>query len=118
MIEKLAESEGNIIGYRMSGKLHHEDYERFVPEVEATMAAHGPIRFFAEFQNFHGWDAQALWDDIKFDVKHAVDMERIALVGEKEWEKWMATICKPFTAAEIRYFDAHERDAAWAWIKE
>jgi hypothetical protein len=45
-------------------------------------------------------------------------MERIALVGEKKWEEWMAKVCKPFTMAKVRYFDASEIDAAWAWVRE
>jgi hypothetical protein len=118
MIEKLTQSEGNILGYRLSGKLHDEDYDRWVPELEAAMAAHGKIRLLAEFHDFHGWDAKALWDDIKFDAKHASDFERIAMIGEKKWEEWMAKVCKPFTSAKIKYFDASERDAAWAWVQE
>jgi hypothetical protein len=30
----------------------------------------------------------------------------------------MAKVCKPFTMATIRYFDASELDAAWKWIEE
>ena len=43
---------------------------------------------------------------------------RIALVGEKTWEKWMATVCKPFTRAKVRYFDATEIEAAKTWLAE
>ena len=39
-------------------------------------------------------------------------------MGDKTWEKWMAKVCKPFTMAKIRYFDAAELDAAWTWLKE
>ena len=30
----------------------------------------------------------------------------------------MAKVCKPFTMAKIRYFDAGEIDAAKAWLAE
>ena len=30
----------------------------------------------------------------------------------------MATVCKPFTTAKVRYFDAAEMDAAKAWLAE
>jgi len=30
----------------------------------------------------------------------------------------MASVCKPFTMAKIRYFDAREIDAARAWLDE
>ena len=70
----------------------------------------------AQFEDFHGWDVHALWDDIKFSTQHCRDVERIALVGEKAWEKWMAQVCKPFTLAQVRYFDHAESDAAWNWL--
>ena len=65
-----------------------------------------------------GWDAKALWDDIKFSATHCTKIKRIALVGDKMWEKWMAKVCKPFTMAKIMYFDAKEIDAAKAWLAE
>jgi hypothetical protein len=30
----------------------------------------------------------------------------------------MATVCKPFTMAKIKYFDVAELDAAKKWIEE
>ena len=30
----------------------------------------------------------------------------------------MAKVCKPFTMAKIKYFDAAEKDAAMAWLAE
>ena len=44
--------------------------------------------------------------------------ERIALVGEKAWEKWMDLVCKPFTMAKIKYFEAAAINQAWAWLAE
>ena len=41
-------------------------------------------------KDFHGWDAGALWEDIKFDLKHFSDIERVAMVGEKKWQKGMS----------------------------
>jgi hypothetical protein len=118
MIEQLPSPSPKILGFKMSGKLHDEDYKNFVPVVEAAVAASGKVRLFAQFQDFHGWDLHALWDDIKFSTKHCTDIERIALVGDKTWEKWMAKVCKPFTLAKVRYFDVAEVDAAWAWLAE
>ncbi len=118
MIEQLPQSTGKILGFKMSGKLHDADYQHFVPTVEAAIQAGGKVRLLALFEDFHGWDLHALWDDTKFATQHCADVERIALVGDKAWEKWMATICKPFTLAKLRYFDAKEIDAAWKWLAE
>ena len=45
-------------------------------------------------------------------------IERLAIVGEKTWHKWMTGFCKPFTSAEVRYFTHEELDAARAWVNE
>jgi hypothetical protein len=67
-------------------------------------------------RDFTGWDAGALWEDIKFDIRHFSDIESLALVGNKKWEKGMSIFCKPFTKARIQYFDLTELYKAYEWI--
>ena len=118
MIEKLTSPSDKVLAFKMSGKLHDEDYKTFVPLVDGAIAAQGKARILAQFHDFHGWDAHALWDDIKFATTHCTKIERIALVGDKKWEQWMANVCKPFTMAKLRYFDVSQMDAARAWLNE
>jgi hypothetical protein len=118
MIEQLSRGSGKVLGFKMSGKLHDEDYKTFVPVIDGAVAKEGKIRLLAQFEDFHGWDLHALWDDIKFSTTHCTQIERIALVGDRKWEEWMAKVCKPFTLAKIRYFDASQAEAAWAWLGE
>jgi hypothetical protein len=118
MIEPLSGLPEGTLGFKLSGKLHDEDYKHFVPAVDAAVAKHGKVRLLAQFHDFHGWDLHALWDDIKFSTTHCTKIDRIALVGEKKWEEWMAKVCKPFTMAKVRYFDAAQLDAAKAWLAE
>ena len=118
MIEQLPESTGKVLGFKMSGKLHDEDYKTFVPLVDAAIAQQGKARMLAIFEDFRGWDMHALWDDIKFATTHCTRIQRVALVGEKTWEKWMSAICKPFTMAKLRYFDSKDFEAAKKWLAE
>lgn len=118
MIEQLPSDSPKVLSFKLSGKLHDDDYKKFVPLVDDAIAQGGKVRLLAQFHDFHGWDLHALWDDIKFSTTHCTKIERIALVGDKTWEKWMATVCKPFTLAKIRYFDAGALDAAKAWLSE
>jgi hypothetical protein len=118
MIELLTGLPERTVGFKMSGKLHDEDYKNFVPQVDAEIADAGKINILAQFHDFHGWDAKALWEDIKFSTAHCTKFKKIALVGEKSWEKWMAKVCKPFTMAKIKYFDVAQLDAAKAWLAE
>lgn len=107
---------GKVLEVRVSEKLTHADYEAFVPEFERLVRQHGKIRVLFEMSDFHGWDAAALWDDIKLDMSHFGHIEKIAMVGDRRWEQWMATVCKPFTTATIRYFDRADLEQARAWV--
>jgi hypothetical protein len=40
------------------------------------------------------------------------------MVGEKKWQQGMATFCKPFTTATIRYFDHADAGEARKWLGE
>ena len=114
MLKSLA---NKTLWVQASGKFSKADYQHFVPEVERLISKHGKLRILFEMQDFHGWDVGALWEDIKFDFKHFSDIERLAMVGDKKWEEWMATFCKPFTTAAIRYFDVAQVEEARAWIE-
>lgn len=118
MIEQLPSPSEKVLAFKMSGKLHDEDYKTFVPLVDAAVSKEGKVRLLAQFHNFQGWDTHAMWDDIKFATTHCRVIERIAMVGEARWEAWMAKVCRPFTMASIRYFDASKIDEAWAWLNE
>jgi hypothetical protein len=117
MATQLAEKNGGkVLEVAVSGKLTHSDYERFVPAFEHLAKEHGKIRVLFEMTDFRGWEAAALWDDIKFDLKHFADIERLALVGDKKWEKGMSVFCRPFTTATIRYFDRSAIEDARTWL--
>jgi stage II sporulation SpoAA-like protein len=108
---------GKVLDIHVSGKLVKDDYKHLVPEVERLIEQHGKIRVLLEMKDFHGWDAGGLWEDIKFDLKHFSDVERVAMVGEKKWQKGMSRFCRPFTTAKVRYFDQAARDEAREWAE-
>ncbi len=119
MIETLEQSAGKVFGMRVSGKLLHQDYERFVPMLEKLIEEHGSVRCLVEMIDLHGIELRALWDEIKFDVRHARQIERCAVVGDRAWEAWMTRLSRPiFSNAEIRFFEVAARNQAWEWIHE
>ena len=106
-----------IVTLTIKKKLDKEDYERFVPMIERQMEAGAPIRLIVELHDFEGWTAGALWEDTKFAAKHFKSIERMAVVGESRWEKGGTLFFKPFTAAEVRYFDKGDVETARKWIR-
>jgi hypothetical protein len=112
------EVHGKVLEVDLHGRLSRSDYEWFVPETEKMILKYGKIRILVTMHDFAGWDATALWEDIKWNAKHFNHIERLAIVGEKTWHKWMTGFCRPFTSAQVRYFTHDQLEEAHAWLNE
>lgn len=110
------ENGGKVLAVHVSGKLAKQDYEHFVPEFERLVREHGKLSVLFDMSSFHGWESGALWEDTKFAIHHFDDIEKIAMVGEKRWQQGMASFCKPFTTATVRYFDHVDAAEARKWL--
>lgn len=112
------QTDQNIVYTIAEGKLDDEDYERIIPLLQEKVRSFGKIRWYFEMRDFKGWTLSALWKDLKFDFKNNENMERIAMVGDRKWEKELTQLMKPFTEADIKFFETEEREEAKYWIKE
>jgi universal stress protein A len=118
MIEEQAIQEPGMGLFKAAGKLADADYQAFIPRLESLINEYGKISLLLELEDFHGWQPTAASDDFKIGLTHADDFERIAIVGDRDWARWIARLAGPFTHAEVRYFDHEDRDAAWDWLKQ
>jgi len=118
MIDTIATGSPKVVGLRLCGKLHDVDYQQFVPTLETILTAEGKVRLSIQLEDFHGCDFHAAWDHLKFSMKHFSDFERIAIMGDRRWEKWLAGLCKSFTKAKVKYFDRSEAENARKWLQE
>lgn len=117
-IQLSEESDGRILVIHVTGKLVKADYAQFVTEFERRLREVGRLRVLFDMTGFHGWDAGAAWEDIKFDVKHFADISRLAMVGDRKWQHGMAEFFSPFTKAATRYFDHAAIADARKWLSE
>jgi len=118
MLQPLPVNEPNIFAFKASGKLTDADYQAFIPMLENMIKRYGKISLLMELENFKGWDNKALWDDFKIGAKHDHDIERIAIIGEKNWQQWMSWLADLATEGEVRYFKRDDLYDAWDWLRE
>src|SRR5256886_13386825 len=100
----------------LTGKLDADDYKHSRPKIEELIRKQGKLRLLVHMHDFHGWTPGGLWEDLKFDAKHFKDLERIAFVGDKQWEEGMSKFCGAFTTAETRFFEETRLEAARKWL--
>lgn len=107
---------GRVLEVHASGTLTGDDYSKLLPAFEQRIKRHNKVNVLFDMVDFHGWDAKGLWGDLKFDLKHFADVGRFAMVGDQKWEKNLTDLSRPFTTAEVRYFDRSHLDEARAWV--
>ena len=119
MIEVMPESQGNVLGVKMGGKITAREYEDvIIPGVETVLQEYGKVRFmYLLDESFQGAEAGAMWDDTKLGFKHRNDFEKLALVGGSKWMEWLTKLAAKFISGETRVFPAEQLQEAWDWLK-
>ena len=118
MIQIETDNNSNIVYTTSSGTLEKNDYDALLPVVEQKIRQFGKIRLYFEMSNFTGWKPEAFLQDLKFDIKHVKDFEKVAMVGDKKWQELMTGLMKPFTSAAIRFFPLDEKETAKEWVEQ
>jgi hypothetical protein len=117
-IQFIEKNRGKVVEVHVSGKVTKADFQHFVPEFERQVRQNGKLRLLFDITDFNGWEVDALWEEIKFDIKYFSEIELLAIVGDKKWHHGMAVFCKPFTKATIQYFDHTNIVEARNWLGE
>jgi hypothetical protein len=110
--------ENGVLEIVASGKLTVDDYSQVRPGLEVALEQHGCLKFLVELRDFEGFEAGALWEDIRFDIKYRDQIGRTAIVGDNKWEEIGTRISKLFFSSELRFFYDDQKEAALNWINE
>jgi hypothetical protein len=116
----MPESEGPLLWLRAWERLTVLDYrEIFVPRLEEVIRKHGKVRLlFHLAPDFRGWTPGAWWEDVKLDLKHRGDFEKLALAGASFWADVLLRLFAHFMSGEVRTFLREYLAEAWIWIQE
>lgn len=118
MIHIKEPNESNVVVVTVEGKIRREDYRQELPVLEKIMEDGEIHRFFIKLENVTGFEAGALWEDLKYDLKHKDQYGKTAVVGDRKWEEYAIKISDLFFKAEMAYFAESRADEAWKWVNE
>ena len=115
MIEALAGSSGNVLGYKVSGDVTKEDYAVLDPAVAAVVEHYGGVRLLLDMTEFH-WEKVDAWgSDLDFGRTYKHEIDKMALVGDHAWERYLTNLAGRFYAKEARFLATD--DDAWEWLR-
>ena len=119
MIEIIPFEEGNIIGFRINGRIEEDKFDEAVAKMEEMLKHYDRLRVYAEIEKIGGMSVNTLMKDIHFKLKHWRDFEKEAVVSDKGWLKsWIAIADKLFPHIEVKHFSTDEKEEAKEWIRK
>jgi hypothetical protein len=117
MYRRTSDNGGDVLGYRLSGRLTEVEVKEIQREMDAAIEEHGKVRVLCEMGDFSGADPSAVWQDMKFTPTYVKDLERFALVGDKRWHKVVTELSDKLGFADAEFFEVSQLEEAWDWIR-
>lgn len=116
MIQLLNTKKENLISAKISGKISKNDLEKMHPLIHNIINKEKKVDFYFEMEDFKGYTLKGFWEDIKIDSAHISDFGKMAFVGDKKWQEFVANVTDFFTSSEVKYFDSKDKELAKKWI--
>jgi hypothetical protein len=118
MLRALAHPDQNLLTLTLDGAVSRADYEQVVPVLEQKIARYGKVNACLEVRRFDGLSLQALWQDLKQDVKHYRDFNRVAVVSaDNTLIKSAVALAGGLVPASFRHFPLEQLAVAEAWAR-
>ncbi|GHE83716.1 STAS/SEC14 domain-containing protein [Thalassotalea profundi] len=106
-----------FLSLKAIGTLTHADYEVITPLIDSALASvkEPKVNVLIDGTELEGWELRAAWDDFKLGLKHNNEFNKIAIYGNKSWQKTLAKVGAWFISGEIKFFE--ELTDAANWLK-
>ncbi len=110
-------TQDNLIAVRVSAILTSEELGHLEAMIKHVIAQYGEVRLYFEMEQFSGWEPGSFLENAFFELVHAHQFSKVAMVGEKNWQAWLARLMNVVKRGEVRYFDLDQRVQALEWIQ-
>jgi hypothetical protein len=109
---------GPCLKVQLLGEVDPEAYARAEEDLDARLRERDGFRLLLDLTEFTGWQGlSALAAHFSLVRDHADLPDRVAIVGNKSWQKVAQRFGGRFLNAESRFFEAAEAGTALDWLK-
>ncbi len=117
MLTLIPFDDDRVVGARISGKIPRPEFDTVAAALEAALARHDKVRFYAEMETFGGVAMDALFQDLKFGLRHWQHFEREAVITDQDWMRCLALLApKLLPSIDVKVFARDDTASAKAWI--
>lgn len=118
MLEPITGLPEGTVGFRAIGEITADDYRNtLIPDLDEALMDHKKVRLLFEAgPEFKGYEAGAMWEDLKLGVDKFNAFERVVLVTDFEWMRRLVAAFGFITPVELKVFGLADEDAARQWL--
>ena len=109
----------NICVIQISGTLKRSEFGEGQDAIALQIDSGEQPRILAILQNFDGWERDADWNDLDFQLTRGNEVAKIAIVGDPHWEpQALAFAGAGFRRAPVKFYPTSQLNEARAWLSE
>lgn len=119
MIKKLDISDNKNIAFKLSAKIELDGERDLIAEMQKAVDENNKINVMFIVEEHINEVLKESMEEIKWISKHTKNIDKIAIVAEGSFWKWLITVdlfFAKFVGVNEKYFE--DKDDAWEWIKE
>lgn len=123
MLRKLDIGNEDVVAFRWEGKFDEKAFNQAMVQFLQEFQSRHKMNIYLEVVDLDGFDAQAVWKDLKFSFNNMSDLrkkiDKIALVTNKDWISNLAEMSYKFIPdIKLKAFDFTETETAKLYLQE
>ena len=107
----------NLFAVEFTDSLTETDYEILDSALRSHLAQHTTSRALFVMKDVNAWTPSDKWETLSFDIRHLRDLDKVAIVGDDLWERWLKKAEILFPVSDLQTYAAHDRDRAVEWLR-
>ncbi len=118
MIEQMTDMPENVVGFRATGKVTKNEFDRIlIPAVDALADRAGELRYlFVLDTDVSNMSIGAWYDDMLVGAKHLLQWKKIAIVTDQPNVNKVTEIAAHVMPGEVRAYKIAELEVARNWL--
>ncbi|WP_158593231.1 STAS/SEC14 domain-containing protein [Planomicrobium sp. Y74] len=117
MLSFVQSKDDNTIAFEFTGKPVKEDADKLENAIKEKFGDDGKFNVLIIAKDVDMPTMTGMWERIKVQTKHMGQIQKAALVSEKEWVEIAESMHKLVPGVKTEHFPPSQLDDAWKWIQ-
>jgi hypothetical protein len=117
MSAEIISAANGLLTLKVGGRLTQPELAAAQKQAAEILQKEGRMSVLVLTEGFQGWERGGAWGDLSFQMENDPLIEKLAIVGEKQWEDLALLFAsKGFRKFPVEYFAPTELSKARAWL--